>query len=86
MLVYCILCKWESLSSVMPRPFRPRPPPGEAQQTAAPVEEQESPPKEGQTNGEQTEGQPRKPRRPFSRRRQRKSESSTSKVSDFFHC
>ncbi|XP_048041868.1 Y-box-binding protein 2-A-like [Megalobrama amblycephala] len=64
------------------RPFRPRAPPGEAQQTAAPVEEQESPPKEGQTNVEQTEGQPRRPRRPFSRRRQRKSESGTSKDGD----
>ncbi|XP_067288554.1 Y-box-binding protein 2-A-like [Pseudorasbora parva] len=61
------------------RPFHPRPPPGEVQQTA-PAEEQELPPKEGQTNGEQTEGQ--KPRRPFSRRRQRKSESGTSKDGD----
>ncbi|XP_051989964.1 Y-box-binding protein 2-A-like [Xyrauchen texanus] len=64
------------------RPFRPRPPTGEAQQTVTPAEDQESPPKEGQNNGEQAEGQLRKPRRQFSRRRQRKSESGASKDGD----
>ncbi|KAG1952195.1 Y-box-binding protein 2-B-like [Pimephales promelas] len=64
------------------RPFQPRPPPGEAQQMVAPAEEQESPPKEDQTNGEQTDEQSRKPRKQFSRRRQRKSESGTSKDGD----
>ncbi|KAK2914196.1 hypothetical protein Q8A67_002595 [Cirrhinus molitorella] len=64
------------------RPLRPRPPPGEAQQTVVSAEEQESPPKESQINREQTEGQPRKPRRQFSRRRQRKSESGASKDGD----
>lgn len=62
------------------RPFRPRPPSGES---TAPAEEQESPSKEGQTDGEQVEGQPQKPRRQFGRRRQRKSESGASKVSPF---
>ncbi|XDV17730.1 hypothetical protein PO909_023549 [Leuciscus waleckii] len=68
------------------RPLQPRPPTEEAQQVVAPAEEQESPPKEDQTNGEQTgeqtEEQSRKPRRQFSRRRQRKSESGTSKDGD----
>ncbi|XP_056606099.1 Y-box-binding protein 2-B-like isoform X1 [Triplophysa dalaica] len=61
------------------RPFRPRPPSGES---TAPAEEQESPSKEGQTDGEQVEGQPQKPRRQFGRRRQRKSESGASKDED----
>uniref|UniRef100_A0A8C1NJX7 Y-box binding protein 2 n=1 Tax=Cyprinus carpio TaxID=7962 RepID=A0A8C1NJX7_CYPCA len=64
------------------RPLRPRPTPGEDQQTVVPAEEQESPPKGSQTNREQTEGQPRKPRRQFSRRRQTKSESGASKDGD----
>uniref|UniRef100_A0A673L3L2 Y-box-binding protein 2-A-like n=1 Tax=Sinocyclocheilus rhinocerous TaxID=307959 RepID=A0A673L3L2_9TELE len=64
------------------RPLRPHPHPGEAQQTVVPTEEQESTPKESQTNREQTEGQPRKSRRQFSRRRQRKSESGASKDGD----
>lgn len=64
------------------RPLRPRPTPGEDQQTVVPAEEQESPPKGSQTNREQTEGQPRKPRRQFSRRRQTKSESGASKNGD----
>ncbi|XP_016110330.1 Y-box-binding protein 2-A-like isoform X2 [Sinocyclocheilus grahami] len=64
------------------RPLHPHPLPGEAQQTVVPAEEQESPPKESQTNREQTEGQPRKPRRQFSRRRQKKSESGASKDGD----
>uniref|UniRef100_A0A673KT64 Y-box-binding protein 2-A-like n=1 Tax=Sinocyclocheilus rhinocerous TaxID=307959 RepID=A0A673KT64_9TELE len=70
-------------SLVYLEPLHPHPLPGEAQQTVVPAEEQESPPKESQTNREQTEGQPRKPRRQFSRRRQKKSESGASKVSDF---
>ncbi|XP_016345560.1 Y-box-binding protein 2-A-like isoform X2 [Sinocyclocheilus anshuiensis] len=64
------------------RPLHPHLPPGEAQQTVVPAEEQESPPKESQINREQTEGQPRKPRRQFSRRRQKKSESGASKDGD----
>ncbi|XP_072542965.1 Y-box-binding protein 2-A-like [Salminus brasiliensis] len=61
------------------RPFRPRPPPGEGQQLATPVEGQKEVSKEGQSNGEQTDGQAQKPRRQFSRRRQRNSDSTTSK-------
>ncbi|XP_030635765.1 Y-box-binding protein 2-A isoform X2 [Chanos chanos] len=65
------------------RPFRPRPPPADGQQTGAPVEGQtegqNEPPKEGQANGEQDNGQSQKPRRQFSRRRQRNSESAASK-------
>uniref|UniRef100_A0A8C1SV24 Y-box binding protein 2 n=2 Tax=Cyprinus carpio TaxID=7962 RepID=A0A8C1SV24_CYPCA len=54
------------------RPLRPRPHPGEAQQTVVHTEEQELTPKESQTNREQTEGQPR----------QRKSKSGASKDED----
>ncbi|KAI4905038.1 hypothetical protein NFI96_002011 [Prochilodus magdalenae] len=61
------------------RPFRPRPPPGEGQQMATPTEGQKEAPKEGQSNGEQIDGQAQKPRRQFSRRRQRNSDSTTSK-------
>ncbi|XP_062850184.1 Y-box-binding protein 2-A-like [Trichomycterus rosablanca] len=61
------------------RPFRPRPPPGESQQTTTPAEGQKETPKEAQSNGEQTDGQAQKPRRQFSRRRQRNSDSTTSK-------
>uniref|UniRef100_A0AAR2L9Z4 CSD domain-containing protein n=1 Tax=Pygocentrus nattereri TaxID=42514 RepID=A0AAR2L9Z4_PYGNA len=57
------------------RPFRPRPPPGEGQQD----ESQKEAPKEAQSNGEQIDGQGQKPRRQFSRRRQRNSDSTTSK-------
>ncbi|KAF7706287.1 Y-box-binding protein 2-A-like isoform X2 [Silurus meridionalis] len=60
------------------RPFRPRPPPGEIQ-SGAPAEGQKETSKEGQSNGEQTDGQAQKSRRQFSRRRQRNSDSTTSK-------
>ncbi|XP_066536712.1 Y-box-binding protein 2-A-like [Hoplias malabaricus] len=59
------------------RPFRPRPPPGEGQQVAVTSEGPKEAPKEGQSNGEQVDGQ--KARRQFSRRRQRNSDSTTSK-------
>lgn len=61
------------------RPFRPRPPPG-AIQTATPAEGQKETTKEGPSNGEQADGQAPKTRRQFSRRRQRNSDSTTSKV------
>ncbi|KAL7880139.1 hypothetical protein SRHO_G00023930 [Serrasalmus rhombeus] len=61
------------------RPFRPRPPPGEGQQVVMPDESQKEAPKEAQSNGEQIDGQGQKPRRQFSRRRQRNSDSTTSK-------
>ncbi|MCJ8731645.1 hypothetical protein PDJAM_G00201850 [Pangasius djambal] len=60
------------------RPFRPRPPPGESQ-SAIPAEGQKETPKEGPSNGEQADGQAQKSRRQFSRRRQRNSDSTTSK-------
>lgn len=73
------------------RPFRPRPQSDQAadgQQAAAPEQSQEpsevkqTEASEGpQTNGEAAEGQGQKPRRQIRRRRQRNSESSTSKVS-----
>ncbi|XP_029932109.1 Y-box-binding protein 2-A isoform X2 [Myripristis murdjan] len=71
------------------RPFRPRPSaeqPAEGQQAAAPGEapaqgEGKQPDASGdqQSNGVAAEGQGQKPRRQFSRRRQRNSESSVSK-------
>ncbi|XP_038831793.1 Y-box-binding protein 2-A-like isoform X4 [Salvelinus namaycush] len=64
------------------RPFRPRPPPGEVQAGAATSEGQaaegQEVVKEGQqTNREQANEDSQKPRRQFSRRRQRNSESNT---------
>ncbi|KAK3546412.1 hypothetical protein QTP70_026301 [Hemibagrus guttatus] len=60
------------------RPFRPRPPPG-ANQSATPAEGQKETTKEGPSNGEQVDAQAPKTRRQFSRRRQRNSDSTTSK-------
>ncbi|XP_014062241.2 Y-box-binding protein 2-A isoform X1 [Salmo salar] len=69
------------------RPFRPRPPPGEGKQDgSARTERQEGQAAHGQeveaqeakqTNGKQTNEDSQKPRRQFSRRRQRNSESNT---------
>ncbi|XP_021433847.2 Y-box-binding protein 2-A isoform X1 [Oncorhynchus mykiss] len=67
------------------RPFRPRPPPGEGKQDgSAPTERQEGQLADGQkeveaqqTNGKQANEDGQKPRRQFSRRRQRNSESNT---------
>ncbi|XP_029522890.1 Y-box-binding protein 2-A-like isoform X3 [Oncorhynchus nerka] len=70
------------------RPFRPRPPPGEGKQDgSAPTERQEGQAADGQkeveaqevqqTNGKQANEDGQKPRRQFSRRRQRNSESNT---------
>uniref|UniRef100_A0AAY4ANF6 CSD domain-containing protein n=1 Tax=Denticeps clupeoides TaxID=299321 RepID=A0AAY4ANF6_9TELE len=59
------------------RPFRPRPPATE-QQDQAPADEQKEVSREPQVNGAQGDGVAQKPRRQFSRRRQR-TESSTSK-------
>lgn len=61
------------------RPLRPQPLPGETP-SATPAEGQKEAPKEGPSNGEQADGQAQKPRRQFSRRRQRNSDSTTSKV------
>lgn len=61
------------------RPFRPRPPPGDIPLSAS-AEDQKETPKEGPSNGEQADGQAQKSRRQFSRRRQRNSDSTTSKV------
>ncbi|TSK82204.1 Y-box-binding protein 2 [Bagarius yarrelli] len=60
------------------RPFRPRPPLGVVQ-SATPAEGQKETPKEGQSNGEQADGQVQKTRRQFSRRRQRNSDTTASK-------
>ncbi|KAM3857417.1 Y-box-binding protein 2-A-like [Diretmus argenteus] len=70
------------------RPLRPRPP-ADQQEEAAPAEaeaeaqeevvKEQEVPGDQQTNGETPEGQGQKPRRQFSRRRQRNSESSASK-------
>ncbi|XP_020347197.1 Y-box-binding protein 2-A-like isoform X1 [Oncorhynchus kisutch] len=70
------------------RPFRPRPPPGEGKQDgSAPTERQEGQAADGQkeveaqevqqTNGKPANEESQKPRRQFSRRRQRNSESNT---------
>uniref|UniRef100_A0A4W5PKC8 Y-box binding protein 2 n=1 Tax=Hucho hucho TaxID=62062 RepID=A0A4W5PKC8_9TELE len=66
------------------RPFRPRPPPGEGKQDgSAPTERQEGQAADGQeveaqqTNGKQANEDSQKPRRQFSRHRQRNSESNT---------
>ncbi|XP_023837882.1 Y-box-binding protein 2-A isoform X2 [Salvelinus sp. IW2-2015] len=67
------------------RPFRPRPPPGEVQAGAATSEGQAAEGQEvvkeaqegQQTNREQANEDSQKPRRQFSRRRQRNSESNT---------
>ncbi|KAL7876097.1 hypothetical protein AOLI_G00110600 [Acnodon oligacanthus] len=61
------------------RPLRPNPPPGEGQQLVMPDEGLKEAPKEAQSNGEQIDGQGQKPRRQFSRRRQRNSDSTNSK-------
>ncbi|XP_017327901.1 Y-box-binding protein 2-A [Ictalurus punctatus] len=60
------------------RPFRPRPPPEEVQ-LVTPAAGQKEVPKEGPSNGEQADGQAQKSRRQFTRRRQRNSDSTTSK-------
>ncbi|KAL0970384.1 hypothetical protein UPYG_G00241250 [Umbra pygmaea] len=68
------------------RPFRPRPPPGEAQQEGVPpTEDQQAPTADGlkdspdvqQMNGDPASADGQKPRRQFSRRRQRNSESNS---------
>ncbi|XP_029113309.1 Y-box-binding protein 2-A-like [Scleropages formosus] len=63
------------------RPFRPRPPPGERVegQQPLPTESPAKPVSEGQSEGASPGTLGQRPRRQFSRRRQRTSESSTSK-------
>uniref|UniRef100_A0A4W4GZW0 Cold-shock domain-containing protein n=1 Tax=Electrophorus electricus TaxID=8005 RepID=A0A4W4GZW0_ELEEL len=61
------------------RPFRPRPPAGEVQPVATSAEGQKEALKEVQDGGERGDSQAQKPRRQFSRRRQRNSDSTASK-------